>query len=276
MTSTAQKPKQHTPPLFVCAVVGYPLRASLSPPMHNAGFRALGLPYTYLSLPHPSFPFLVRLLKEFSWKGFSITIPHKTTALRFADTCDAAARDAGAINTLVQKEGKLAGHNTDVTAIQRLVRRKRKKPGRALIIGAGGAARAACAALGKTHALAISNRTPAKGRKVAARFRAQFLPLSRVSQSLGSFDIILQATPSGSNPSDKPLFDYSRILPRHIVFECVYAPQNTPLVQAARAKGARIIYGYEMLLEQGYEQFRLFTGKTPPKKIMEQTLIRFL
>lgn len=268
--------KNNLPNPAVCGVTGFPLAHSCSPLVHQAGFAALRIPFTFIKLEHLNFPFVVKAMKEFNWRGLSITMPHKETALRQVHSLDPLAKRIGAINTIVNTNDRLKGYNTDALAIKKLLNTStnKLKNKKVLIFGAGGAARAAIA-VAQREGCAISVKSKTIEKVKAFKKQFDILPLKN-PLAITHFDIIINATPVGMKKNDPSLFDYSLIRPDQIIFDFVYNPVKTPLIRAAEKKKAKILYGFEMFLEQAYEQFRLFTNINPPKLIMRKTLLSHL
>lgn len=243
--------------------------------MHNAGYRKLGLNFVFAAFETPDAKFALKSMREFNWRGFAVTIPHKESVIKHLDTLDLLAKKIGAVNTVVNTKGKLKGYNTDVLALIKLFKTIpdiSKK--RTLILGAGGAARAAIAALqrNKVINITITNRTESKAKKLSKEFKIKYKPLN-ICKEIHEYEIIINSTPVGMT-SSKQLFDFSTIQKYQTILDMVYMPQYTPLLLAAKRKGARIIFGYEMLLEQAYEQFALFTGVRAPRNIMRKELLK--
>lgn len=263
--------KLKTPEL--CMIIGDPVAHSLSPQMHNAGYRALDIDdeFTYVaSLVKPDkLASFMRDARTKKIKGISCTQPHKITIMKYLDEIDGVAQKIGAINTLVNEDGRLKGYNTDwlgiVRPLQKLTSLKGKK---VALLGAGGAARAAV--YGLTHSgakVTIYNRTPDKARSLAREFGAK---AGNRLEDVRKADIIVN-TASVSSQDDSPL-DKKHVSAGQIVFDIVYEPRETRLLKDARQRGARVIYGREMLLYQGMAQFELFTGRRAPEAAMRKAL----
>jgi len=253
----------------VYGLIGNPVAHSLSPHLHNAGFRARRIDAVYL-------PFLVRNLRDFlaaigpmKIAGFSITIPHKQAILRHLDGCDPLARAIGAVNTVVVRaNGKLYGYNTDYVGVLRtLEHRMPLANSRVLILGAGGAARAVAFALAQSGAsVCITARRPHKAEELAGAAHGQAVPRSRLRREF--FDAIVNTTPVGMHPhtNESPLT--TRELNCRLLFDTIYRPRVTRLMQLARRRGIETVSGIEMFVAQGTAQWEIWTGERAPMVAM--------
>jgi 3-dehydroquinate dehydratase/shikimate dehydrogenase len=246
----------------IYGVVGNPVMHSLSPPMHNAGFAALGLNAAYVPFEARDAQDFARFARDVHLKGASITAPFKVALMSVVDDVEPLAQRVGAINTLVVRDGKWIGANTDVEGFLRpLTGRINLRRIRATVLGAGGAARAVVIALADQGAFVT----------IAARRLEAAGPLAALVGGTvcsfppppGSWDVLINATPAGSlsqpvNPMEGTPLD------GEIVFDLVYAPVMTPLLAAAQREGCMTIGGLEMLVAQAERQFELWTGQRPP------------
>jgi 3-dehydroquinate dehydratase/shikimate dehydrogenase len=258
----------------VYGVVGQPVMHSLSPPMHNAGFAALGLNAVYLPLQAASAVDFLAFARAIGVRGVSITAPYKVALMSAVEAIDPVARRVGAINTIVVRDGKWIGANTDVEGFLRpLSGRVNLKGVRATVLGAGGAARAVAVALADQRALVtISARRREAAQAVAELGRGvagEFPPPA------GSWDVLVNATSAGSvsdpvNPMEGADMD------GEIVFDLVYAPPVTPLLAAAEEAGCLTIGGLEMLVAQAERQFELWTGQRPPQGLFHASATQAL
>jgi len=260
----------------VYGVIGDPIGHSLSPRMHNAGFRAHGVNAVYL-------PFLVHDLRDFAdsirWlgiAGFSVTLPHKQRIMDYLDRCDPLAAEIGAVNTVIVRGGKLHGSNTDYIGVLRtLERRIPLRDSRVLIVGAGGAARAVAFALGKAGAaVCIVARRPAKAKALARAMGGH--AIERAALRGEFFDVIVNTTPVGMHPLDRESPLEARELNCHLLFDTIYRPRVTRLMQLAARKGIETVSGVEMFLAQGAAQWELWTGKRAPVDAMRQAVAEAL
>jgi len=261
----------------VFGVIGNPISHSLSPQLQNAGFDARGIDALYL-------PFLVRDLKDFCnsietlrMKGFSVTLPHKQAILRYLDDCDELAASIGAVNTVsVRANGKLFGYNTDYVGVLRALERRMPLRGsRVLILGAGGVARAVVFALSRAGAsVGICARRPARAAALARAAGAETV----MRKHLGSefFDAIVNATPVGMCPEmGRSPLEASELNCR-LVFDTIYRPRVTKLMQLAARRGIETVSGVEMFLAQGIAQWELWTGERAPEKAMRAAVLAAL
>jgi 3-dehydroquinate dehydratase / shikimate dehydrogenase len=243
-------------------VVGNPIAHSLSPVMHNAGFAALGLNAVYVPFQAVDEDDFVAFARQANVRGASITAPFKVGMFDKVDDIDALAKRVGAVNTVVARDGRWIGANTDVEGfLAPLAGRMALKGTRATVLGAGGAARAVAVALEtQGAAVTICARQAEAARDVArlARGAAGTWP-----PQPGSWDVLVNATSCGSQArGDDPMAGIP--LDGEIVFDLVYVPAETPLIKRARAEGCLTIGGIEMLVAQAERQFELWTGQRPP------------
>ncbi len=254
-------------------IIGHPVSHSLSPAMHNAAFRASGTNAIYLAFDVTYLKGAISGVKALGLKGLSVTIPHKEAIIPLLDEIDPVAGRIGAVNTVINKGERLAGANTDwigaTKALEETIELAGKK---ALVIGAGGSARAICVGLAdkgvKVH---IANRTPEKARRIAEICDATWSGLEGWEDIDAS--ILINTTPVGMAPNDKELPVPANILPRfECVMDIVYSPLETALLREAAKAGCRTINGLRMLLLQAVAQFELWTWQPAPVAAMEKAL----
>jgi len=249
-------------------VVGNPIVHSRSPIMHNAGFAALGLNATYVPLEARDAPDFVRFARETGLRGASITTPFKVSLLPYFDEIESLAQRVGAVNTLIVRDGKWIGANTDVEGfLAPLNKRIALASARAAVLGSGGAARAVAVALADrgAHVTVCARRLEA-ARTIATLVNGEageFPPPPR------SWDLLVNATTVGStaNPGN-PLEDTRP--DGKIVYDLVYTPAETPLLKSARAAGCQTIGGIDMLIAQAERQFELWVGQRPPEALFRR------
>jgi len=250
-------------------VLGWPVAHSRSPAMHNAAFAALGMRdwhYTRLPLPPELFAETVRALPESGYRGINVTIPHKEAALRLADSASDAAAAIGAGNTLIFSEAGIAADNTDGQGFLNAV--AEPLDGRSvLVLGAGGAARAVVWAAREAGAgeILVWNRTSERARLLAADFGVEAVERPRRAE------VLVNTTSVGLTGSaeDLPLAD---CLDPELVTDLVYGPTDPPVTAWARARGARVTDGLEVLLHQGALSFVRWTGQDPPLDRMREAV----
>lgn len=255
------------------ALVGDPVHGSVSPEMQNAAFRERGLPFEYEALHVPRGELAPRFasLRE-RYAGLNVTIPHKEEAARLVDILEPAARVSGSVNTVVFREGRAFGDSTDGKGFLRALRRG--APGRemrtALIVGTGGAARAVAAALA---ADGMNVRVTGRSARAAAGLAAEIAgveaaPIEELDLVLDDTDLLVSAVPAGA--WDDGSLPEVPLGPELVVFDLVYRPRRTPLLERAEAEGSTVIEGIEMLIEQGALSFLLWTGVDAPRAVMRE------
>ena len=248
----------------VYGVAGDPVSHSLSPVMMNAAFRRETVNAVYLALHAQSLKDLLACVNDIPIRGMSITMPYKEEIVKALSNSDPLTRQIGACNTVVRSaEGKLYGFNTDVAGIVTPLEQRMHLAGkRILVLGAGGAARAAVFGLKARDAeVFITNRTPEKAQALARQAKAKYV--KRADLAKLSFDVIINATPLGMNGNRQvPLEE--KELNANYVFDLVYSPAETKLIRMAKAKGLHVIPGLEMFVQQGARQFEIWTGKPAP------------
>jgi shikimate dehydrogenase len=268
------------------AVLGHPVGHSLSPAIHNAALRAQGVDAVYLAFDVELnlLPAAVEGLRAVRFWGANITVPHKEAAVSLVNVVDPVAARIGAINTIVNDGGCLCGYNTDIagfTASLELVRPSGARNARALVAGAGGAARAVVASLcaGGAATIWIYNRTPQRARELCALARAWGAPSCEVVdepllRSVGrDADVIVNATSVGLGSVVKEsAVPVDIVDSRHVVVDLVYGPRPTHLVTEAAARGAVAVDGREMLVRQAASSYRLWTGVDAPLEVMRAGL----
>ncbi|MGA7568140.1 MAG: shikimate dehydrogenase, partial [Terriglobales bacterium] len=248
----------------VYGVAGDPIEHSLSPVIMNTALRRENVNAVYLPLHAKTMKDLMHCVREIPLHGLSITMPHKQAIVPHLDNTDAHTAKIGACNTVVRgQEGKLYGFNTDVAGVIRpLEQRLTIENAKVLVLGAGGAARAAVFGLKERGAeVWILNRTSVNGQKLARQAKAR--TIKRADLRKVAFDVIINATPVGmGNNEDCPLKDTE--IQARVVFDMVYDPVETHLLRVARTKGIAVIPGVEMFVQQAARQFEIWTGKPAP------------
>jgi len=261
---------QHT---ALYGVIGNPVRHSLSPALHNAAFSATNLNAAYLAFATGDIEECVKGIRALGIKGTSITIPFKTTVIPYLDEIDPLARRIGAVNTIVNDNGRLKGFNTDAIGALKALEEKIKLPGMTcLIIGAGGAARAIGFMLKEQDvAVSIVNRSRKRGEALARSLGCPFVPLAEIRGAKGG--ILVQTTPVGMYPHIDQCPIPENILEQGmVVMDIIYNPVETRLLKTAEARGCITISGMDMFIHQGAEQFRLWTGMDPPVQVMSKAV----
>jgi shikimate dehydrogenase len=263
----------------ICCLIGDPVEHSLSPLIHNAGYQALGINYVYVSFRVKDIKPAIEGIRGLNIRGASITLPHKTSAIKYLDRIDPLAEEIGAVNTIVNDEGVLTGYNTDgdgaLQALEEVTTLGGKK---AALIGSGGAASAIAVGFKKKGVkLVILNRTEDKARELATKVNADSFGSLEKLPEISSADILINATSVGMWPEiNQSVVPEDLLHNRLTVFDTVYNPKETKLLAEARERGCAIVYGYKMLLYQAAMQFELFTGLKAPLPVMESALTQAL
>ena len=260
------------------AVAGCPVDHSLSPVLHGAWLKAAGIEgrYDRLSAPEEDAKKILKgALADPECAGLNVTLPHKTLALRLADRKTDAAKTIGAANLLYRDGKKWVADNTDAEGFLYGLRRQASefKPERAaaLILGAGGAARAATRALTEAGArVTIANRTEKKARSLAKDFKAG---VAAWPPDVREADLLVNATSIGLDGVSAPPVDFSDSRNALIVYDLVYRPLETPLLKTAKSSGRRSVDGLDMLIGQARPSFKAFFGVTPPDLDARQILL---
>lgn len=263
-------------------IIGWPVEHSRSPAMHNAAFRALGLDWAYVPLPVPPERVgeAVRGLRALGFCGANVTVPHKQAVIPHLDALTDAARAIGAVNTIVVRDdGALLGDTTDGRGfLADLAAHGARADGRALVIGAGGAARAVVHALaesGATVQVAARNVAQAEAlcqaiatARPAARVTAHRFPDDLPQMIAQRPDLIVNATSLGLHEGDAlPWVEGAEIGPGQVAYDLIYN-RETEFLRLARASGAQAINGLGMLVHQGAAAFELWTGVSAPVEVM--------
>jgi shikimate dehydrogenase len=275
-----------------CAIIGDPVEHTMSPAMHNAAFKKLGLDYLYI-------PFRVepeRLaqavagLRALNVRGFNVTIPHKVSVIPLLDRLDPLAAKIGAVNTVVNDGGLLHGYNTDAEGFLRVLTGRGIEPQdkNVVILGAGGAARAISYVLAQHGArLTILNRKLELDwavdiarlikKELGKDVKVGELTPRILSPALAKADVLVNATSVGMSPAGGKSPVPARLLERRlVVFDIVYNPIETKLLREAKAAGAKVIGGVEMLAWQGALAFEKWTGQSAPVDLMRREAVKML
>lgn len=273
------------------AILGTPLGHSFSPTMHNAAFQSLGLDYYYLPIEvtKENLGDVVGGLRRMNFAGFNVTIPHKINIMQYLDETDSLAEIIGAVNTVVIKDGRLKGYNTDGIGFLRSLETEKGikvKDRKVLIIGAGGSTQSIAMTLAANHArdIVICNRTEEKARLLSDHINRKLhtcsrpLPLdpSRVAAEITDADILINTTNIGMTPDIESVpIDPQLLNRRTLVCDIIYNPLKTRLLLEAERAGCEIMNGLGMLLYQGAEAFTLWTGMPAPITVMKAALETF-
>jgi len=263
-------------------IIGRPVEHSLSPVMHNAAFSHLDLNNVYVPLSPKKLADALVGLKSMGFKGLSVTVPFKEEIIPYLDRIDDTALQIGAVNTLVITETsggspKIHGTNTDwIGSNAALAQAIELKGASALVLGAGGAAKAVAFGLQKAGAtVTVANRTKSKASALGKELDCKALGLDEIDDV--DADILINTTTVGMTPH----VDHSPVAPNllsqyRVVMDIVYAPLETKLLRNSKEQGCTVIDGLDMLLFQGAEQFRIWTGLQAPTTVMRRALVTAL
>lgn len=269
----------------IYGVIGDPVAHSMSPLMHNAAFAHLGVNKVYVPFRTPDVKEFLEVMDAWDVKGYSVTIPHKQAILRGLQQAEGVVKKLHACNTVIKRDGKFTGYNTDWRAAIDTLEEAMPKPasgesplkGRmVLLVGAGGVGRALGFALASRGALlTIANRTEAKARDLARLLNCRYMPLEGLSQVLA--DVVVNATSVGMFPDTDKVIIHPSLLKTHmVVFDTVYNPEITRLIHEAKMRGCQTVTGLEMFVRQGAAQFMQFTGQPAPIELMRDLVRRKL
>lgn len=261
-----------SPATALCGIVLHPAAHTRSPAMHNAAFASLGLDAVFLAFDvEPArLGDAVAGARALGVRQLAVSIPHKQAVLAHLDAVDDTARRIGAVNTLTLRNGRWVGANTDWIGLARALERETALAGRrAVVLGAGGTARAATFALREHGArVVVLNRGVERAEALARELGAESAgPLDRLGTL--DYDVLVNTTSVGLRSDESPV-PAATLRPGAVVLDAVYDPPETRLLRDARQRGARCIGGKWMLVEQAVEQIRLWSGKTPPAEVLAQ------
>ena len=268
----------------IVGLIGHPVEHSFSPPMHNVAFKELGMDYAYVAFDvEPSnLKSAIEGAKSLNIKGLNVTIPHKIEVMKYLEEIDEIADLIGAVNTIDFKEMK--GYNTDgIGAVKAIEEVTSIKNTNVVVAGAGGASRAISFYIAKYGAdtLTILNRNTEKAENLANDISQSGLinnvksdSITQITDYLSDTDILIDTTPVGMHPNvnDTPIAKSEDMHEDLVVFDAVYNPNETVLLNQAIKAGAAPVYGIKMLLYQGAESFKIWTGNNPPVDVMEDAL----
>ena len=241
--------------------------------MHNAAFKHLNLPYTYVSFEPASAKGAVDAMRQMGIRGLGVTMPFKEEVIPLLDDLDPVASEIHAVNTIVNQEGQLTGYNTDAYGfLTALFAHTDLMDKRVAVIGAGGAAKTIVWALKQhTQHIALYNKSTDRGLKVAELFGIEFKGSHDLLNASSDYDILVNATSVGFK-SDDTLLSRDRFVPGSVVFDVVFIPTETTFIREARAVGCVGISGTEMLMHQACKQFKLYTKIPAPTEVYESVM----
>jgi shikimate dehydrogenase len=274
----------------VCGVIGDPIEHTLSPVIHNAAFNHLKLDFVFLAfrVKAANLESAIRGMRSLGIHGLNVTMPHKSTVISFLDEVDPVVKFLGSANTILNKNGKLSGFNTDGVGALKALRENGTEVSekKVLLLGAGGAAKAIAFALAEEAGeLAILNRAAEKAAVLAdalnrisgKKIVGDALSPSAIQKNLQDADILVNATSVGMHPN----INQSLVAPQWLrsdltVMDIVYNPVETKLAKDAKAAGAKVISGVEMLIYQGAASFEIWTGRSAPIEVMRRAALNKL
>jgi shikimate dehydrogenase len=273
-----QRQRHMTAATRLACLIGHPVDHSRSPLMHNAAFEAQGIDMCYVAfdVSHEELPAAIRGLRALGIVGANITVPHKEAVLPLLDTVDSTARQIGAVNTIVNQDGVLSGHNTDIYGFLMALERgwgRGPRGSRCLVLGAGGSARAVVAGLARAEAAEVwvFNRTLSRARELCAAVATwSSVPCHAVGESelvtvAQQAELIVNATSVGMGESVKVSPIPVDILTRkHVIVDLTYGPEQTALIRGGRSVGGICLDGLEMLVQQAARSYELWTGRMAP------------
>jgi len=248
--------------------------------MHNAAYKELGLNCMYIPLKVNSenLENIIQIIKALGIRGCSVSMPHKSKIIKYLDKIDEKSKEIGAVNTVINYNGKLNGYNTDyygiLTALNEIYDSKGKE---AIVIGAGGIARAAVSALKDSgfKKISILNRTSSKAKNLAKQFNVDFLEMKNLENIAG--DIFINATPIGTNNIEQKSLINKKLLKKfEVVLDVAINQQETNLIKIGKELNLIVIPGHRIALLQAAKQFEMYTGQKAPLKVMEKSLMNLI
>ena len=274
----------------VCGVIGDPIEHTLSPIMHNAAFKALKLDFAFLAfkVKVADVEKAVSGMRTLGIHGLNVTMPHKSAVINYLDEVDQAAKAIGSVNTILNKDGRLFGFNTDGVGALQALRENGVEPRgkKVLLLGAGGAARAIAYTLAReADELVILNRTAKQAAELANLLKQTFdrkvvadaLSPNAIKDTLQDSDVLINATSVGMKPNaNQTPVAFEWLRPDLAVMDIVYNPVETKLAKDAKAAGAKVVSGFEMLIYQGAASFEIWTGHSAPVEVMRHAALNHL
>jgi shikimate dehydrogenase len=265
-----------SPSTALCGIVLHPAGHTRSPAMHNAAYAALGIDAVFAAfdVAPERLGAAIAGARALGIRQLAVSLPHKEAVMEHLDEVDDTARRIGAVNTVTLRESRLVGSNTDWIGLARALERETQLAGRrAVVLGAGGTARAAVFALRERGArVTVLNRTPARADALARELGAERAgPLDALAGL--ECDVLVNTTSVGLRSDESPV-PADALRGAGVVFDAVYDPPETRLLRDARARGARTVGGKWMLVEQAVEQIRLWTGKEAPADVLAEAFDR--
>jgi shikimate dehydrogenase/3-dehydroquinate dehydratase type I len=257
-------------------LLGNPVRQSLSPLMHNAALKEMGIDGNYSAFCVDDLGEAVRGMRGVNIRGASVTIPFKVAVMEYLDDIDGDALKIGAVNTIINNSGRLTGCNTDWRGLILTLQEEMPIKGKTfVIIGAGGTARAAAYGIMKEGGFpVIANRTLEKGKILSGKLKCPFYPLTEIGKIKA--DCLINTTPVGMYPKDKSPVKALALGGYKYVMDVIYNPLKTKLLADAEKQGCHVFSGLDMFVHQGAQQIKLWTGKEPPRALMKKVILERL
>lgn len=276
----------------VFCIIGYPIEHSLSPLMFNVAFRELNLDYTYVpfEVRPPDLADAIKAIRALNIMGMNITIPYKESIIKFLDTTSGFSKMVGAVNTVSFEDGRLVGHNTDGQGLIRGLEVECNLDPSGMVVmimGAGGAAKGISFALAEfgTREIFIVNRTFSRARHLTDNLKenfspGKFIPIELYSSTMNEYlkraDILINATSVGMDGSRFDGLSMDKVKDTMVVVDIVYSPLNTPLIEEAGLRGLKTHNGLIMLIYQGAENLRIWTGLSAPVDKIKEALLEYI
>lgn len=271
----------------LCAVIGNPIEHSLSPVIHNAAFKQLNLNYVYIAFCIQDVKNAINGIRALGIKGVSVTIPHKTTILKYVDEIDEIAKNIGSANTIINNNGKLKCYSSDGIGALKALSKVSLKDKKILILGSGGAARAIAFTIvmkEKISSLIILGIIEKEVKKlvtdiskISNKVKGHLLTPKSLKENIAINDILIQCSPIGMFPNTNASLIPKEFLRKNlVVFDIVYNPLETKLIKEAKECGCKVILGLDMFVYQAAFQFELWTNKKAPIQIMRKVVRKSL
>ena len=243
--------------------------------MHNAAYQALGVPFTYVAFGTQNTREAVLGMRYLGMRGLGVSMPHKIEIMQYLDAIDETAARVGAVNTVVNDDGRLTGYNTDwIGAVRALQEQVDLAGKRSIVVGAGGAARAIVYGLTREGSqVTVYNRTAGKGEALAGDFGARFGGGLAELAAIQDYDILVNGTSVGFHEPDESIVSPSTLIAGTAVLDVVFIPPRSRLVRDGESRGCVAISGIRMLVHQAAYQFELYTGQQAPFEVMERALL---
>lgn len=260
----------------LCAVIGHSISHSKSPIVHNAAYKAAKQNYVFLAFDFTQVNEAIKIMKQLDIKEFAVTMPHKIEVMDYLDKIDPLAKKIQSVNTVINKDGKLYGYNTDITGVERTFTKNRVnlKDKKVVMIGAGGVARTVGVVVKNLGGkLTIFDRTGSKSFALAETLKCDADTIDNLDKYT-DYQILINATPAGMHPNTRSMPVPANFIKKNrVIFDLIYNPIKTRLLKEGEKKGCKCINGVDMFVGQAARQFELLTGKKAPMKVMEQAFV---